>query len=133
MSNKKIYRCNRQQNVLWLRVAVGRNGNAPLLIRLLVDTGASYTVLPTRVLQRVGCNLDEALEKKKIVTANGTIDVPIVTVPWFNCLGIKRENYPVVALDLPVTSFTDGLLGMDFLREAGAVIDVANAEISLEN
>jgi clan AA aspartic protease (TIGR02281 family) len=133
MSSKKIYRCNRQQNVLWLRVAVGRSGDAPLLIRLLVDTGASYTVLPTRVLQRVGCNLDETLEKKKIVTANGTIDVPIVTVPWFNCLGIKRENYPVVALDLPVSSFTDGLLGMDFLREVGAVIDVANAEIRLEN
>jgi clan AA aspartic protease (TIGR02281 family) len=133
MSNKKIYRCNQQQNVLWLRVAVGRSGDAPLLVRLLVDTGASYTVLPTRVLQRVGCNLNDALEKKKIVTANGTINVPIVAIPWFNCLGIKRENYPVVVLDLPASSFTDGLLGMDFLREVGAVIDVANAEIRLEN
>ena len=125
MSNKKIYRCYRQQNVLWLRVAVGKNGDTPLLVKLLIDTGASYTVLPTKILRRV--------EKRKIVTANGLINVPIVAVPWFNCLGIKRENYPVVALSLPVSSFTDGLLGMDFLREVGAVIDVANGEIRLEN
>jgi clan AA aspartic protease (TIGR02281 family) len=132
MSSKKIYRYYRQQNVLWLRVAVGQSGDKPLLVRLLVDTGASYTVLPTRILQRLGCNLEQPLEKKKIVTANGAIDVPIVAVPWFNCLGIKRENYPVVALSLPASSFTDGLLGMDFLSEVGAVIDVANAEIRLE-
>ena len=129
MSNKKIYRCYRQQNVLWLRAAVGQSGDAPLLVRLLVDTGASYTVLPTQILRRIGCNLDRPNQKKKIVTANGALDVPIVTVPWFNCLGIKRENYPVVGLDLPASSFTDGLLGMDFLRFVKAVIDVAQAEI----
>jgi predicted aspartyl protease len=71
-------------------------------------------------------------QNKKIVTANGAISVPIVIVPWFNCLGIQRENYSVVALSLPASSFTDGLLGMDFLREAGAVIDIAQAEIRLE-
>ena len=56
-----------------------------------------------------------------------------MAVPWFNCLGRVRENYPVVALSLPASSFTDGLLGMDFLREVGAIIDVANAEISLKS
>ncbi|MGL4880688.1 MAG: retropepsin-like aspartic protease family protein [Waterburya sp.] len=133
MSNKKIYQCNRQQNVLWLRAALGKSGDAPVLIRLLVDTGASYTVLPTKVLRRIGCNLDLPQQNKKIVTANGAINVPIITVPWFNCLGIKRENYPVVALDLPASSFTDGLLGMDFLREVGAVIDTAQAQIRIES
>ena len=46
MSKKNIYRVQRQQNVLWLRAAVGRDRNAPLLVRLLIDTGASYSVLP---------------------------------------------------------------------------------------
>jgi aspartyl protease family protein len=133
MSNKKIYRCYRQQNVLWLRVAVGRDRDAPILVRLLIDTGSSYTVLPLPILQRIGCNLDQPLEKKKIVTANGVIAVPIVAVPWFNCLGVKYENYPVVGLDLPVSSFTDGLLGIDFLRAVKAVIDVAKEEIRLES
>ena len=127
--SKKVYRCSRQQNVLWLRAAVAQSIQAPIVIRLLVDTGASYTVIPTKILERIGCSLDRTQQYKKIVTANGAIDVPIVTIPWFNCLGIKVENYPVVALDLPVNSFTDGLLGMDFLREVGAVIDTAKAQI----
>jgi predicted aspartyl protease len=133
MSNKKIYRVQRQQNVLWLRAAVGQNQDAPLLVRLLIDTGASYTVLPTPILQRIGCNLDQPEQKKKIVTANDAITVPIYRVPWFNCLGIKQENYPVVGLDLPANSFTDGLLGMDFLKEVKAIIDVAKGEIRLDN
>lgn len=132
MNRKRIYRVQRQQNVLWLRAAVGKDKDKQLLVRLLIDTGASYTVLPTPILQRIGCNLEQSQQKRKIVTANGVITVPIVTVPWFNCLGIERKDYPVVGLNLPANSFTDGLLGMDFLIEAKAIIDVAKAEIRLD-
>ena len=97
-----------------------------------IDTGASYTVLPIPILQRIGCNLEQPLSKKKIITANGAIAVPIVSVPWFNCMGVKRENYPVVGLDLLASSFTNGLLGMDFLTEVKAVIDISKAEIRLQ-
>ena len=131
--SKKIYQCNRQQNVLWLRAAVAKSTQAPIIVRLLVDTGASYTVIPTKILERIGCNSDRTQQYKKIVTANGTLDVPIVTIPWFNCLGMKRKNYPVVALNLPINSFTDGLLGMDFLREVGAIIDTAKAQIIVKS
>ena len=133
MSQKIIYQVQRQQNVLWLRAAVSGNNQTPLLVRLLIDTGASYTVLPKKILQRIGCNLKQPLGNKKIVTANGSITVPIVAVPSFNCLGVLQENYPVVALDLPANSFTDGLLGMDFLCEVKAVIDVAQGEILVQS
>ncbi len=133
MRKTRIYYVQRQQNVLWLRAAVSGNNNIPLLVRLLIDTGASYTILPKKILQLIGCNMDQTLGNKKIVTANGTITVPIVTVPSFNCLGIKLENYAVVALDLPANSFTDGLLGMDFLCEVKAIIDVAKGEIKVES
>ena len=133
MSRKKIYHVKRQQNVLWLRAAVGQDRDTPLIIRLLIDTGASYTVLPIPILERIGCDLNRIKQTKKIVTANGVITVPIVAIPWFSCLGIKRENFPVVALNLPSNSFTDGLLGMDFLREVKAIINVAKAEIQLDS
>ena len=40
-----------------------------------------FKVIPTKILERIGCNLDKAQQYKKIVTANGAIDVPIVTIP----------------------------------------------------
>ncbi len=131
--SKIIYRVQRQQNILWLRAAVRGSNNTPLLVKLLIDTGASYTVLPRKILQRIGCNLNQPLGNKKIVTANGVIVVPIVAVPRLNSLALKQENYPVVALDLPANSFTEGLLGMDFLCEVKAVIDVARGEIRRES
>lgn len=69
---------------------------------------------------------------RTIVAASGVITVPVVAVPWFNCLGHQKENFPIVALNLPVRSYQLGLLGMDFLREIKAVIDVAKGEIQLK-
>lgn len=66
MSKKLIYQVQRQQNVLWLRAGVKGNNNTPLLVRLLIDTGASYTVLPQKILQRIGCNLNQPLDNKKM-------------------------------------------------------------------
>ncbi len=129
MSAKKIYRLQRHGDLLWLRIVVGRKGENPLFLRLLVDTGSSYTVLPARILKRIGCNLDAPIKTTTIVAAGGAIRVPIVAVPWLNCLGIEKENFPVVALNLPGTALVNGLLGMDFLKESQAIIDVVKAEI----
>ena len=129
MSAKKIYRLQRHGELLWLRIVVGRKGENPLFLRLLVDTGSSYTVLPARILKRIGCNLDAPIKTTTIVAAGGAIKVPIVAVPWLNCLGIEKENFPVVALNLPGTALVNGLLGMDFLKESQAIIDVVKAEI----
>lgn len=129
MSAKKIYRLQRHGDLLWLRIVVGRKGENPLFLRLLVDTGSSYTVLPARILKRIGCNLDAPIKTTTIVAAGGAIRVPIVAVPWLNCLGIEKDNFPVVALNLPGTALVNGLLGMDFLKESQAIIDVVKAEI----
>ena len=53
----------------------------------------------------------------------------MIPVPWFSCLGVRKENFPVVALNLPGTALVNGLLGMDFLKESQAIIDVVKAEI----
>jgi aspartyl protease family protein len=131
MTARRIYRLNRQGNLLWLRASVGRARENPIILRLLIDTGSSYTVLPRRILERLGCNLEQPRQTTTIVTASAIVKMPIVPVPWFNCLGVRKENFSVVAMDLPIGSFTNGLLGIDFLREEKAIIDIFQGEISL--
>ena len=133
MTNRRIYRLNRQGNLLWLRASVGVDGENPIVLRLLVDTGSSYTVLPRRILERLGCNLQQPPQTTTIVTASAIVKMPIVPVPWFNCLGVSKENFSVVAMDLPMGSFANGLLGIDFFREEKAIIDIAKGEIYLRN
>lgn len=84
-------------------------------MRLVVDTGASYTTLPVEVVEALGCDTHHPLRTVRIVAANGIIVAPVVALPWFHCLGQRLSNFSVAAHTLPTGTFVDGLLGMDFL------------------
>jgi predicted aspartyl protease len=100
---------------------------------LLVDTGSSFTTLPVEVLESLGCDVSQAKKRVAIMTGNGIIQAPVVSVPLFNCLGQQVQNFAVVAINLPFNPLTNGLLGMDFLYWCGALIDVKKAEIILRS
>ena len=124
----KVYRAQAYQNLWVVQAAAGSELIQPSLVRLLVDTGSSYTVLPSQVLRKMGCDLG-ATDRIAIVAAGGLMQVPVVRIPWFSCLGQRVEDFPVVALDLPSNAFTSGLLGMDFMQRCGIVIDTAKGEL----
>lgn len=132
MSQQSVYRVNRWGDLLWLRAAVrNRDSSSVIKVRLLIDTGASFTTLPVRVLQLVGCDLERPLRTQNITAAGGIVSAPLVAVPWFNCLGLAIENFPVVAYTIPANAFVDGLLGMDFLKQYRAILNIAEAEIRI--
>jgi len=100
------------------------------VVRLLVDTGASFTILPVEVVEALGCDTSHPLRTLRIVAANGIIVAPVVALQWFHCLGERATDFPVVAHTLPSGTFVDGLLGMDFLHRCRSVISVPNAHIT---
>jgi predicted aspartyl protease len=114
-----------------VKAAVGSLDNRSKVVKLLLDTGANFTVLPPDLLTEVGCDLDKPLRVIKIGAAGGLIQVPIVEVPWFNCLGQRVERFPVVALKLPAAVALDGLLGMDFLKMQGAIVDIKRSRVEI--
>lgn len=86
MTNKNIYQLSRYRNLLLVNAAITGSHN-PVRVRLLVDTGSSYTVLRLSLLQAIGYDIQHPISSVKLTTANGMIEVPIVTVSRFNCLG----------------------------------------------
>lgn len=131
MKPGKLYRLHRQGNLLILHAAVGGTDGSVLILRLLLDTGASYTMLPVEAVEALGCDTHHPLHRIRIIAANGVIIAPVVAVPWFHCLGQRMEKWPVVAHTLPPGTFVDGLLGMDFLTHFQATIAVDRAEVTL--
>ncbi|MEG4865475.1 MULTISPECIES: retropepsin-like aspartic protease family protein [unclassified Microcoleus] len=128
---QKVYRLLRYgQNLLAVQATVGsREGGDFVRVRLLVDTGSSFTILPVQVLQNLGYDTGNPLRRQELVTGQGRIYIPVINVSWFNCVGKLIENFDVVAHDIPPNIRIDGLLGMDFLTRFQAVISVGNAEI----
>ena len=100
------------------------------MVRLLVDTGSSYTILPVEVVEALGCDTHHPLRRVRMVAANGITVAPLVGVPWLHCLGERANNYPVIAHTLPSGAFVAGVLGMDFLCACKASISTHDGRIT---
>jgi clan AA aspartic protease (TIGR02281 family) len=132
MSPRIIYPLQRSGNLLFLRASIsGINGDS-LRVRLLVDTGSSYTTLPLKVLADLGYDLSTATTPISIMTAGGMERAPIIEIIALNCLGQMLTNFPIVALNLPFNPLMNGLLGMDFLSQTAATINIKKAEMIME-
>ena len=127
----QIYPAQKVGNLLRVNASIGGHTSQVAVLRLLIDTGASYTILPINPLKPLGYDLNQSKFKRQIVTASGVVQVPFITVNWLNCLGIRMENFPVALYDLPVSSKLDGILGMDFLIQNRAIVATGESEIYL--
>jgi predicted aspartyl protease len=132
MSQRVLYLLERRRGLLYLRAAVGDGVSTPVIARLLVDTGSSFTVISNRVLQSARCEMPQTPRIISITAAGGVIRVPRLQVPLFSALGRSQSSYEVVALDLPSSAGVDGLLGIDFLTLCGAMIDVKRSQVVIE-
>ena len=129
---KVSYPIQRYQNLFIVNAAIGSSTTQPKVIRMLVDTGASYTLISTRILTTAGYDLETSTHTRMVIAAGGDLQAPIVPLSWFNCLGNQMNDFPVLAWNLPRGINTSGLLGMDFLSRTKAVIDISNGTIAVE-
>jgi predicted aspartyl protease len=129
----KIYQLQRQRNLVTLKAYVADRDGVYRGIRLLVDTGATYTVLPVGFLNTLGYDVANPLRTIAITAAGGILQVPQIEVGRFSCLGCSVDHFAIVALNLPLNSALSGLVGMDFLVKHRAIIDTGKAEIWIPN
>jgi len=66
-----------------------------------------------------------------MTAATGVIAAPVFQIQTLHALGQFRNNFPIVAVDLPVTFAADGLLGLDFFRGQILTLDFERGRISL--
>ena len=81
------------------------DGGSSLLIPVVLDTGASLTIVAT-----------DTLDRQRIVTGSGIEFAPRATVRSATAIGQKVTNLDVLCHDLPLESGVDDLLGLNFLR-----------------
>lgn len=86
------------------------------MLRLAVDTGASYTMLPPEKLARVGYAPQGAGRTIEILTASGAEWTPLITIRSLRFLGCTVRRLDIVSHSLPPTSPVEGLLGLNALR-----------------
>lgn len=107
----------------------GSSGSS--VLRLALDTGATYTVINVGMLVAIG--YDPALVPGRVqVTTGSSIEfAPRVVLERIEALGQERTAFPVLGHTLPPSAGVDGLLGLDFLRGQILTIDFCSGRITL--
>ena len=122
------YTLTRVGKLLVTRAAVmGPEGTK--VIKLLIDAGSTYTILPVEVLESVGLSPTQSKEHERIATGSGYIMAPKVTIEKLYTLGKQFRRVITIAHTLPFGGTIDGLLGMDLLCRMKAKILAAKGTI----
>ena len=103
-------------------------------IRVALDTGGTYTMIPWQIAEALGYEPAIAKEKVTLITASGAETAPIIEIKSVKFLGENIDNVKLVCHDLPPKSYVVGLLGSSFLRYFKITIDYTKGilEISRE-
>lgn len=102
------------------------------VVDLLIDTGASYTILSWATLISLGLDPASSTVRQPVTTANGLVWMPVVKIEEFHAFGQKTTQFPVLAHTVPLGSQVSGVLGMDFLRRFEIKLDFMKAIIEIE-
>ena len=121
-------------------IPLHRNGNHFIVdarpasggnIRLLIDTGASMTMLTPDVLEQRGIHYQDTGRTGVFNTANGRVRAPIYKLSSLTVGDWRVNQLEIGVLDLSGGSNIDGLLGMNFLRHFQFFIDQNEALLRL--
>ena len=92
-------------------------------LRLLIDTGASMTMLTHDALQQPGLRYQETGRSQLFSTANGQVRAPVYILESLSVGDWYVRQLEVGVLDLGGQAGIDGLLGMNFLSHFRFFID----------
>jgi Aspartyl protease len=100
-------------------------------LRVILDTGATTSLIRSTLLVAVGYDPDAATDRVQVTMGNSIETVPRLVLNRLSALGQHRLGLHVLSHALPPTTGIDGLLGLDFLRGSVLTIDFHKGEISL--
>jgi len=123
-----------QSPIIAVEIALEGERGTKRRIKVALDTGATYRMIPWEIAEALGYKPEISKEKVTLITASGVETAPVIEIKKIKFLGENIDSVPVVCHDLPPKSYVTGLLGSSFLRHFKVTIDYLKGilEISRE-
>jgi len=106
------------------------NGRTPA--SLIVDTGATYTVISYEIANELRIDLSENTPVTRLQTANGVITAPVIELDSVDVGGMKLNQIKAAVHDFASGMSVAGLLGLNFLQHFRVDIDTATRTLVLQ-
>ena len=101
------------------------------VLSLMLDTGASLTSLKPQALTNLGIDPWSSKDIRKLSTANGIVDAPIIILPTLAVGEQVIKDIEIAAVNIIEKPDIDGLLGMNFLQNYKFFIDQSRDVLKL--
>ena len=88
-------------------------------VSLVLDTGASHTIIDLTKLLIIGYRLTDSLGTVQFETAKGVVDAYVFKIKSLKALGHTKRDIKICSYDFlgnNVLSEIDGVLGLDFFN-----------------
>ena len=109
----------------------GTNVDSFRNVRVALDTGASTTLIPTKIALDLGYDLSSPKEVEEIITGSGIELMKRITVRKLTAIGETVENIDVLCHDLPADAIIDDVLGLNFLAHFDVNISFSTGTLEL--
>lgn len=105
--------------------------NHALESSFVVDTGASYTIIPQAVADALGLRPDPDLAPLTLHTANGEIHAPLLMIDSLTIGSLTTSNVLAALYDMPGQAAPQALLGLNVLNRFTLTLDAARQLMTL--
>ena len=122
---------NPRLNLIALDVRMNGIGERSVALRMVVDTGSSFTIISWSAAEALGYHPERNPARIQFMTGSGREAAPMFTVKAIEAVGVRLDHVPVLCHDLPQGSLVDGLLGLSFLRRCRLSIDFQRGLLQL--
>ena len=106
--------------------------NKSVPVRLVVDTGATYTMISAATAKELNIDAQRAQRTMPFQTANGVIQAPLANLESVIVGGMEIKNLTAAIHDAVPSAQVAGLLGLNFLSNFRLDIDTEKGIQHLE-
>ena len=106
--------------------------NKKTAAKLVVDTGATFTMISAATARELNLDYSQAPRTMPFQTANGIIQAPLTDLESITVGGIEIKNLTTAIHDAVPSANVAGLLGLNFLSNFRMDIDTTKGLLHLE-
>ena len=123
----------RRYNLPFTSVSIAYRGSSIEIPQVLVDTGSASTVISADLVNSIGIF---PLPEDRIVTIRGVGGSEVVFRRQVDCLQVGEKELTNFELEVGGMDYgfeINGILGMDFLTEAKAIINLHTMSLTFDS
>ena len=121
---------NQDEGLIICHARISR-GSLFTYVPLILDTGATTTIISLKAARRIGLLADLSPYKTILTTSWNKEACSDAILPGLSCLGMTRRNLRVICHDIPPGSRAEGLLGLNFFKNTNLNIEFPKGLVSI--